>query len=152
MPFVCACVWNVDMHALSHSMVHPGKFEPAIFHPNIFPSGTVCLSLLDAEKDWRPAITVKQVLVLTRAVLCFHPSFYECHGIMSGVALSLWNAYLNLFVEDSSWCTKPVEWAQCQRPCPSRGLHMLHVRLPMFEIVFAWLVCSQDCSSKWPAL
>jgi ubiquitin-conjugating enzyme E2 I len=32
-----------------------------IFHPNIYPSGTVCLSLLDAEKDWRPAITLKQV-------------------------------------------------------------------------------------------
>jgi hypothetical protein len=38
-----------------------GKFDPVIFHPNIYPSGTVCLSLLDAEKDWRPAITLKQV-------------------------------------------------------------------------------------------
>ena len=26
------------------------KFEPPIFHPNIYPSGTVCLSLLDADK------------------------------------------------------------------------------------------------------
>lgn len=39
------------------------KFEPAIFHPNIYPSGTVCLSLLDAEKDWAPQITIKQILL-----------------------------------------------------------------------------------------
>ena len=39
------------------------KFTPVIFHPNIYPSGTVCLSILDDEKDWRPAITMKQVLL-----------------------------------------------------------------------------------------
>jgi ubiquitin-conjugating enzyme E2 I len=39
------------------------KFIPVIFHPNIYPSGTVCLSILDEEKDWRPAITIKQVLL-----------------------------------------------------------------------------------------
>ena len=37
------------------------KFVPPLFHPNVYPSGTVCLSLLDEEKDWRPAITIKQV-------------------------------------------------------------------------------------------
>lgn len=26
-------------------------------------AGTVCLSLLDEEKDWRPAITIKQILL-----------------------------------------------------------------------------------------
>lgn len=39
------------------------KFEPALFHPNVYPSGTVCLSLLDEDKDWRPAITIKQILL-----------------------------------------------------------------------------------------
>lgn len=29
----------------------------------IIQSGTVCLSLLDEEKDWRPAITIKQILL-----------------------------------------------------------------------------------------
>ena len=37
------------------------KFEPPLFHPNVYPSGTVCLSILDEEKDWRPAINIKQV-------------------------------------------------------------------------------------------
>mmetsp|Transcript_2802 Transcript_2802/g.8532 ORF Transcript_2802/g.8532 Transcript_2802/m.8532 type:complete len:158 (+) Transcript_2802:130-603(+) len=39
------------------------KFKPPLFHPNVYPSGTVCLSILDAEKGWRPAITIKQILV-----------------------------------------------------------------------------------------
>lgn len=40
---------------------YSGKFEPPIFHPNVYPSGTVCLSILEEDKDWRPAITIKQV-------------------------------------------------------------------------------------------
>ncbi len=38
-----------------------GRFTPPLFHPNVYPSGTVCLSILDVEKGWRPSITVKQV-------------------------------------------------------------------------------------------
>jgi hypothetical protein len=38
-----------------------GKFSPPLFHPNVYPSGTVCLSILDEEKSWKPAITIKQV-------------------------------------------------------------------------------------------
>eukprot|EP00122_Pirum_gemmata_P018938 Pgem_evm1s17738 len=36
------------------------SFKPPLFHPNIYGSGTICLSLLQADKDWRPAITLKQ--------------------------------------------------------------------------------------------
>ena len=38
------------------------KFSPPLFHPNVFPSGKVCLSILDAEKDWSPTITLKDLL------------------------------------------------------------------------------------------
>ena len=38
-----------------------GKFEFPLFHPNVYPSGTVLFSLLVENKDWRPAVTVKQV-------------------------------------------------------------------------------------------
>lgn len=41
----------------------PGKFSPPLFHPNVYPSGTVCLSILDEEKSWKPAITIKQVFL-----------------------------------------------------------------------------------------
>ncbi|KHJ76003.1 ubiquitin--protein ligase, partial [Oesophagostomum dentatum] len=39
------------------------RFEPPLFHPNVYPSGTVCLSLLDEDKDWKPSITIKQLLI-----------------------------------------------------------------------------------------
>ncbi|EGF97820.1 uncharacterized protein MELLADRAFT_114055 [Melampsora larici-populina 98AG31] len=39
------------------------KFTPTIFHPNIYPSGTVCLSILNEEKSWKPAITLKQIVL-----------------------------------------------------------------------------------------
>lgn len=39
------------------------KFTPPLFHPNVYPSGTVCLSILNDEEGWRPAITIKQVLL-----------------------------------------------------------------------------------------
>ncbi|XP_063900673.1 SUMO-conjugating enzyme UBC9-B-like [Zophobas morio] len=45
------------------------RFNPPIYHPNVFPSGTVCLSLLNAEKDWRPAVTIKQILLGIQALL-----------------------------------------------------------------------------------
>lgn len=40
-----------------------GKFDPPLFHPNVYPSGTICLSILNEEEGWRPAITMKQVLM-----------------------------------------------------------------------------------------
>lgn len=39
------------------------KFTPLIFHPNIYPSGTVCLSILNEDEDWKPSITIRQILL-----------------------------------------------------------------------------------------
>ncbi|CCJ28847.1 unnamed protein product [Pneumocystis jirovecii] len=39
------------------------KFVPPLFHPNVYPSGTVCLSILNEEESWKPAITIKQILL-----------------------------------------------------------------------------------------
>ncbi|CDW88571.1 ubiquitin conjugating [Stylonychia lemnae] len=39
------------------------KFSPVLFHPNIYPSGTVCLSILNEDEDWRPSLTIPQILV-----------------------------------------------------------------------------------------
>jgi len=38
------------------------RFVPPLFHPNVYPSGTICLSILNEEEGWRPAITVRQIL------------------------------------------------------------------------------------------
>lgn len=45
------------------------KFTPPLFHPNVYPSGTVCLSILNEDEDWRPAITIKQVLLGIQVML-----------------------------------------------------------------------------------
>jgi hypothetical protein len=39
------------------------KLPDKFFHPNIYPSGTVCLSILNEDEGWRPSITVKQILL-----------------------------------------------------------------------------------------
>jgi len=39
------------------------KFIPVLFHPNIYPSGTVCLSILNEDEEWKPSITIKQILL-----------------------------------------------------------------------------------------
>ncbi|KAL4434609.1 hypothetical protein ABPG77_002732 [Micractinium sp. CCAP 211/92] len=39
------------------------KLPEKFFHPNIYPSGTVCLSILNEDEGWRPSITVKQILL-----------------------------------------------------------------------------------------
>lgn len=56
--------WGERAFFRAHSHKPPKcKFPAGFFHPNVYPSGTVCLSLLDEEKDWKPAITVKQILL-----------------------------------------------------------------------------------------
>jgi len=39
------------------------KFVPPLYHPNVYPTGTICLSILDEDKGWKPAITIKQLLL-----------------------------------------------------------------------------------------
>jgi len=39
------------------------RFPKGFFHPNIYPSGTVCLSILNDSEGWKPAITLKQILL-----------------------------------------------------------------------------------------
>ena len=40
-----------------------GQFKPVLPHPNVYPSGTVCLSILNEEEDWKSSITIKQILM-----------------------------------------------------------------------------------------
>ncbi|KAL0220805.1 hypothetical protein RCL1_000659 [Eukaryota sp. TZLM3-RCL] len=45
------------------------RFDPPLCHPNIFPSGTVCLSLLAEGKQWRPSLRVKDILLGIQSLL-----------------------------------------------------------------------------------
>ena len=50
-------------HCTASFLVLQCKFPAGFFHPNIYPSGTVCLSILNEDEQWRPSITVKQILL-----------------------------------------------------------------------------------------
>ncbi|CAD7932615.1 unnamed protein product [Amoebophrya sp. A25] len=61
---------TVEMH-MEFSEDYPGRPPKVIlcqiggatcFHPNIYPSGAVCLSILNEDKDWRPTLTVTTIL------------------------------------------------------------------------------------------
>ncbi|VEU20542.1 DEKNAAC101400 [Brettanomyces naardenensis] len=39
------------------------RFPPGFYHPNVYPSGTICLSILNEDQDWRPAISLKQLML-----------------------------------------------------------------------------------------
>jgi ubiquitin-conjugating enzyme E2 I len=39
------------------------KFNPPLFHPNVYPSGNVCLSIINEDQDWKPSLTLKQILL-----------------------------------------------------------------------------------------
>ncbi len=42
----------------------PAVFFPKLFpHPNVFEDGSVCLSLINASKAWKPSISVKEILL-----------------------------------------------------------------------------------------
>ena len=45
------------------------KFTPPLFHPNVYPSGTVCLSILNEDEGWKPAITIKDILLGVQSLL-----------------------------------------------------------------------------------
>ncbi|KAJ3227849.1 E2 SUMO-conjugating protein ubc9 [Chytriomyces hyalinus] len=38
------------------------KFNHPIHHPNVYPDGKVCLSILNEGVDWKPSITITQIL------------------------------------------------------------------------------------------
>jgi ubiquitin-conjugating enzyme E2 I len=45
------------------------KFPAGFYHPNVYPSGTVCLSILNEEQDWRPTITLKSIVLGVQELL-----------------------------------------------------------------------------------
>ena len=48
------------------------QFVPPLYHPNVDPSGTVDLPILDVDEDWRPTVTIKTILLSIQHLLS-HP-------------------------------------------------------------------------------
>ncbi|KAJ3364478.1 E2 SUMO-conjugating protein ubc9 [Allomyces arbusculus] len=43
------------------------RFTPALFHPNVYPDGKICLSIIGYA--WKPAITLKEILLGVQELL-----------------------------------------------------------------------------------
>ncbi|KAJ7877394.1 ubiquitin-conjugating enzyme/RWD-like protein [Mycena olivaceomarginata] len=43
---------------------HVGQFSPPLFHPNVYPSGTVCLSILNEENPGNPLLPSNRLILL----------------------------------------------------------------------------------------
>jgi len=54
---------DVSKRNVRLTLFRTGSFVPPLFHPNVYPSGCVCLSILNEEEGWRPGISVKQILL-----------------------------------------------------------------------------------------
>ena len=52
------------------------KFDPPLFHPNVYPCGKVCLSILNMEGGWKASITVLMILVGIQDLLQ-HPNLAD---------------------------------------------------------------------------
>ncbi|KAM3909945.1 SUMO-conjugating enzyme UBC9-B-like [Leptodactylus fuscus] len=58
--------------AESHQESRAGVFDPPLFHPNIYVSGIVCLSLLESRRGWRPTLSLTEILLGLQDLL-HHP-------------------------------------------------------------------------------
>ena len=59
------CTLRLDMYFKEQYPSKPPKcqFIPPLYHPNIYPSGSVCLSILNEDLAWSPSITVRDILL-----------------------------------------------------------------------------------------
>lgn len=56
------------------TLIYVGQFKPVLPHPNVYPSGTVCLSILNDEEDWKPNISIKTLLLGIQKLLRDEPN------------------------------------------------------------------------------
>jgi ubiquitin-conjugating enzyme E2 I len=55
-------------------------FTPPLFHPNVYTDGQVCLSIVNEDEDWKPSITLKQILLGIQDLLTSPNPNSPAHG------------------------------------------------------------------------
>jgi ubiquitin-conjugating enzyme E2 I len=55
-------------------------FKESLFHPNVFPSGRVCLSILNEDDGWSPSLSIKEILIGIRDLLDNPNEFNPAQG------------------------------------------------------------------------
>ena len=152
-----------------YSLSFTGKCEPPLFHPNVYPSGTVCLSLLDEEKDWRPAVTIKQVRKHNNFQIGFNSDRMQIPLCMERVhvhasvtrfkeiqlvllMLLVLERYtraianeLCFHISDFTWNTGITQWTKYKGPSTGRSLHYILVsRTKVCAKVYLNMVCRKS--------
>ena len=63
--------FKMQMHFTDEYPTKPPTciFTPALFHPNVYDDGKVCLSILNPTKGWKPSTTINQILIGIQEVL-----------------------------------------------------------------------------------
>lgn len=62
--YTCKLVFHSDYPSVAPKVI----FTPTVlFHPNVYPNGSVCLSIIG--NNWKPSITVKEILLGIRDLL-----------------------------------------------------------------------------------
>jgi ubiquitin-conjugating enzyme E2 I len=107
------CVWEKGYYKLKMDFpkdypLRPPRcyFSPVLPHPNVYPSGTVCLSILNEEEDWRPSITIKMILTGIQKMLKDDPN------LLSPAQLEPTQLYKK---DRDKYNKQAVEFAQCQK-------------------------------------
>ncbi|KAJ3389033.1 E2 SUMO-conjugating protein ubc9 [Lobulomyces angularis] len=64
-------LYTINMVFDNNYPVKPPKvsFQPPIFHPNVYSSGEICLSILNEYDGWKPSISIKQILIGVQELL-----------------------------------------------------------------------------------
>ena len=77
--------WEGGLYTLmmEFSEEYPNKppkcqFIPTLFHPNIYPSGTVCLSILNEDEDWKPTLTLPNVTLMLLIINRYWQEYNSC--------------------------------------------------------------------------
>lgn len=68
-------VYKIIMSFPEEYPILPPKcvFNPPLFHPNIYPSGTICSNILNAELDWNKSIKIDEIVSGIKDLLA-HPN------------------------------------------------------------------------------
>lgn len=94
------------------------QFRPVIPHPNIYPSGTVCLSILNEEEDWKSSISIKQILTGIQKLLKDEPNIqspaqYEPCVLYRYIFFLIYIYFLR--TNKDEYYRKAVDFAESQR-------------------------------------
>ncbi|PYH77609.1 UBC-like protein, partial [Aspergillus uvarum CBS 121591] len=63
------CTFTPSVSSTDLITNEPGQFNPPLFHPDVLPSGIVCLAILNSKESWSSVLSVKEILLGVQELL-----------------------------------------------------------------------------------